>query len=215
MVSGWTKTPVTEEDYQRVRELHALGMGRNAIAREINRAQRTVSVIAAELGLTFGTSTTAARWQWLASVAHPQTSVLGVWPEFTVVDPSAASYIEQLHRDGVSGVTPAENTVADGIRTVASLLAGDRLRVHPSARGLIEELPGDSWDDEAAGKARSTTTPATRCGTASARQRPCGDRTSRCPWRWPPDRGGKEPGPYQKPLPFSPLPPMKPLPVPA
>ncbi|MFC8945922.1 hypothetical protein [Streptomyces rochei] len=50
--------PVTEEDYQRVRELHALGMGRNAIAREINRGPRTVSVIAAELGLTFDTSMT-------------------------------------------------------------------------------------------------------------------------------------------------------------
>lgn len=52
------KTPVTEEDYQCVRELHALGMGRNAIAREINRAQRTVSVIAAELNLVFDTSMT-------------------------------------------------------------------------------------------------------------------------------------------------------------
>jgi hypothetical protein len=50
--------PVTDEDYQRVRELHAQGLGRNAIAREIGRAQRTVSVIAAELGLTFDTSMT-------------------------------------------------------------------------------------------------------------------------------------------------------------
>lgn len=93
-----------------------------------------------------------ARKQWLATVTQPQTNVLGVHPEWTVVDPSAASYIEQLHRDGVSGVTPAENTVVDGIRTVSSLFAGDRLRVHPSARGLIEELPGYSWDDEAAEK---------------------------------------------------------------
>ncbi|PNG17492.1 helix-turn-helix domain-containing protein [Streptomyces cahuitamycinicus] len=50
--------PITDEDYQRIAELHALGMGRNAIAREIGRAQRTVSVIAAELGLTFDTSMT-------------------------------------------------------------------------------------------------------------------------------------------------------------
>jgi hypothetical protein len=50
--------PVTDEDYQRIRELHAQGLGRNAIAREIGRAQRTVSVIAAELGLTFDTSLT-------------------------------------------------------------------------------------------------------------------------------------------------------------
>lgn len=43
------KRPVEEDDYQRVWEPHALGMGRNAIAREIGRAQRTVSVTAAEL----------------------------------------------------------------------------------------------------------------------------------------------------------------------
>jgi PBSX family phage terminase large subunit len=76
----------------------------------------------------------------------------GVRPEFTVVDPSAASFIEQLHRDNTPGVVPAENTVLDGIRTVASLLAADRLRIHRSCAGLIDELPGYSWDDEAAEK---------------------------------------------------------------
>ncbi|MFE9645306.1 PBSX family phage terminase large subunit [Streptomyces sp. NPDC006365] len=86
----------------------------------------------------------AARRQWLAA--------RGVRPEFTVVDPSAASFIEQLHRDNTPGVVPAENTVLDGIRTVASLLAGDRLRIHRSCTGLIDELPGYSWDDEAAEK---------------------------------------------------------------
>ncbi|MGX1909011.1 PBSX family phage terminase large subunit [Streptomyces phaeochromogenes] len=94
----------------------------------------------------------AARRRWLASVPHPQTNVLGVQPEWTVVDPSAASYIEQLHRDGVSGVTPADNTVLDGIRTVGSLIAANRLFIHESARGLIEEIPGYSWDDEKAEK---------------------------------------------------------------
>ncbi|MFE9645305.1 hypothetical protein ACFYO0_14550 [Streptomyces sp. NPDC006365] len=50
--------PVTQEDYRRVAELHALDMGRNAIAREIGRAQRTVSVIAAELSLVFDVTMT-------------------------------------------------------------------------------------------------------------------------------------------------------------
>lgn len=50
--------PVTEEDYRRVRELHAEGLGRNEIARRMNRGPRTVSVIAAELDLTFDTSMT-------------------------------------------------------------------------------------------------------------------------------------------------------------
>lgn len=45
--------PVTEADYNEVRRLHAQGLGRNAIAREMGRGPRTVSVIAAELGLAF------------------------------------------------------------------------------------------------------------------------------------------------------------------
>ncbi|MEU6279744.1 PBSX family phage terminase large subunit [Streptomyces sp. NPDC047028] len=94
----------------------------------------------------------AARRRWLAAVPQPTTNVIGVRPEWTIVDPSAASYIEQLHRDGVSGVTAADNAVVDGIRTVSSLFAGDRLRIHPSAAGLIEEIPGYSWDDDAAEK---------------------------------------------------------------
>jgi hypothetical protein len=93
-----------------------------------------------------------ARRRWLASVPHPQSNVLGVQPEWTIVDPSAASYVEQLHRDGVSGVMPADNTVLDGIRTVGSLIAAGRLFIHESARGLIEEIPGYSWDDEKAEK---------------------------------------------------------------
>lgn len=81
--------------------------------------------------------------QWLTS--------LGVRPEWIVVDPSAAGFIEQLHRDGV---TPAgaDNAVQDGIRTVASLFAADKLRIHRSCTGLIEELPGYVWDDKAAAR---------------------------------------------------------------
>ena len=45
--------PVTDEDRDAIRALHAQGLGRNEIARRINRAQRTVSVIAQELGLVF------------------------------------------------------------------------------------------------------------------------------------------------------------------
>ena len=45
--------PVTQDDYDQVRDLHAQGLGRNEIARTIGRAQRTVSVIAQELGLVF------------------------------------------------------------------------------------------------------------------------------------------------------------------
>ena len=76
----------------------------------------------------------------------------GVVPQFMCVDPSAASFIEQLLHDRVGAVTPAVNDVLDGIRTVSSLLGADRLRVHSSCRALIEELASYSWDDRATEK---------------------------------------------------------------
>ncbi|MFD5266743.1 helix-turn-helix domain-containing protein [Streptomyces sp. NPDC058335] len=45
--------PVTDEDRRRVRELHAEGKGRNAIARELKRSGRTISAIAEDLGISF------------------------------------------------------------------------------------------------------------------------------------------------------------------
>ena len=51
--------PATGTDRERVRELHAQGLTRNAIAREIGRAASTVSKIAREIGLTFDRSRTA------------------------------------------------------------------------------------------------------------------------------------------------------------
>lgn len=76
----------------------------------------------------------------------------GAAPEWTVIDPSAASFIEQLHRTGMPGLVAADNTVGDGIRTVASLLAADRLRVHASCEGLIGEIVGYSWDPKASAR---------------------------------------------------------------
>jgi PBSX family phage terminase large subunit len=75
-----------------------------------------------------------------------------VWPEWTVVDPSASSFVQQLYRDG--RVTPrlANNAVLDGIRTVSSLIATDRLRVHRSCTGWIDEVAGYSWDPDKAEK---------------------------------------------------------------
>lgn len=44
---------VTDEERERIRQLHSEGMGRNEIARTIGRAQRTISVEAAKMGLEF------------------------------------------------------------------------------------------------------------------------------------------------------------------
>lgn len=45
--------PVTQADHDRVRELHAQGLPRNEIARQMGRSGKTISRIAGELGLSF------------------------------------------------------------------------------------------------------------------------------------------------------------------
>ncbi|MEU1020245.1 PBSX family phage terminase large subunit [Streptomyces sp. NPDC005898] len=74
---------------------------------------------------------------------------LGITPEWTFIDPSAASFSTQMWQDGHPGLARASNEVADGIRSVSSLLAADRLLVHESCEGLLAELPGYSWDPKA------------------------------------------------------------------
>ena len=72
-----------------------------------------------------------------------------VRPQFVTVDPSAASFTAQLRRDKLTP-TPAKNDVMDGIRTVSSVLAANKLLVHESCKALIQEIGGYSWDDQAA-----------------------------------------------------------------
>ncbi|MDI9885326.1 helix-turn-helix domain-containing protein [Streptomyces sp. HNM0645] len=50
--------PVTDETRADVRRLHAEGHGRNEIARRLVRSPRTISVLAAEMGLTFDRTAT-------------------------------------------------------------------------------------------------------------------------------------------------------------
>ncbi|WP_435109941.1 PBSX family phage terminase large subunit [Nocardiopsis synnemataformans] len=96
---------------------------------------------------------------WLRKIPRPgeitgadHAQARGIRPEKIYIDPSAASFSTQLWNDQVPGVANAANEVLDGIRTVSSLFALDRLRIHRSCTGLINELPGYSWDDKAAEK---------------------------------------------------------------
>ncbi|MEV0438956.1 hypothetical protein AB0I84_09470 [Streptomyces spectabilis] len=77
---------------------------------------------------------------------------LDVVPEWTFIDPSAASFLVQMWTDGHPGVTGASNTVLDGIRSVSVALDSGLLRIHRSCAGLREELPGYVWDDTAAAR---------------------------------------------------------------
>ncbi|MFJ6707017.1 MULTISPECIES: PBSX family phage terminase large subunit [unclassified Streptomyces] len=86
----------------------------------------------------------AAVRTWLAG--------LGVEPEWTFIDPSAASFSTQLWNDGHPGVTRARNEVLDGIRSTSTALDSGLLRVHRSCEGLLAELPGYAWDPAAADK---------------------------------------------------------------
>lgn len=85
---------------------------------------------------------------WLANAPIPNTQLRGVTPGFHVLDPSAASFRIQLNQDGVA-TQQADNSVLDGIRTVAGLLGRRRLLIHRSAGELIKELPGYAWDPKA------------------------------------------------------------------
>lgn len=88
---------------------------------------------------------------WAAEHPIPGTHLKGIRPDWWAVDPSAASFRIQLYEDGITAKL-ADNDVKSGIRTFGSLLATDRLRVHKSCQGLIDEIPGYSWDSGAAGK---------------------------------------------------------------
>ncbi|WP_228974967.1 helix-turn-helix domain-containing protein [Streptomyces sp. DH12] len=63
--------PVTDQDRADVRRLHGQGLGRNEIARRLERSPRTVSVLAAEMGLDFDrTATEAATRARMADLAE-------------------------------------------------------------------------------------------------------------------------------------------------
>ncbi|MCX5607050.1 PBSX family phage terminase large subunit [Streptomyces sp. NBC_00047] len=81
---------------------------------------------------------------WLAA--------MDVHPEWTFIDPSAASYSNQLWSDGHPGVTRAVNDVIDGIRSVSNALDAGLLRIHRSCEGLLGELPAYVWSEEAAAR---------------------------------------------------------------
>jgi PBSX family phage terminase large subunit len=75
---------------------------------------------------------------------------LGIRPEWSFVDPSAASFITQAFQDGgLPNLARARNEVLDGIRSVAAAMGAGRLRVHASCTGLLDEVSAYSWDPSA------------------------------------------------------------------
>ncbi|WP_313816358.1 terminase large subunit domain-containing protein [Citricoccus sp.] len=87
---------------------------------------------------------------WLAEAEHPDGST--IHPEWTIVDPAAASFKVQLSSDGLTNVINGDNNVLYGIRTTASLLSADRLLVSDRCTGFLEEAPSYSWDPKSTEK---------------------------------------------------------------
>src|SRR5260370_24877406 len=83
----------------------------------------------------------------LTCVRLPASNLLGPQPRFMVIDPSATSFKVQMYQDGWN-VADGVNAVVDGIRLVSTLLAIDRLKIHRSCKGLIDEIPGYSWSEK-------------------------------------------------------------------
>jgi len=128
-------------DYGTVNPLHAVLLGLGSDGRLYACAEYRHDSRATHRQMT-DTEYDRALREWLAA-QH-------VDPEWVIVDPSAASFIEQLHSTGGLPVVAADNTVLDGIRTTASLLSTGRLLVHTSCTALIDEMTGYSWDPKAA-----------------------------------------------------------------
>jgi PBSX family phage terminase large subunit len=103
----------------------------------------------AQLRMTDAQQSAAIR-SWLATPHLPYPSTLK--PEWTIVDPAAASFKVQLQADGVDNLINADNDVLYGIRTMASLLMGGKLLVADRCQGIISEYPGYSWDPVATAK---------------------------------------------------------------
>lgn len=71
--------------------------------------------------------------------------------KYVIVDPSAASFIAQLRKDGFK-VIKAKNSVLDGIRLVASLLTELKIFFDESCEDTFKEFNSYIWDDDACKK---------------------------------------------------------------
>ncbi len=68
---------------------------------------------------------------------------------YIVVDPSAASFITLIKREGLFGVIKAKNAVTDGIRYTAGLINENRILISDKCRDAIREFGEYSWDSNA------------------------------------------------------------------
>lgn len=77
--------------------------------------------------------------------------VKGIYVSSIIVDPSAASFIAQLKKDGFS-VMKAKNDVLDGIRNVQTALSEGLILYNDCCKETFREFSSYVWDTKAAAK---------------------------------------------------------------
>ncbi len=73
----------------------------------------------------------------------------GKYPRSVIIDPSAASFITEVRKKGLS-VQSADNRVLDGIRWVSELLREGKLAFSDTCVNTIQEFRSYVWDETAA-----------------------------------------------------------------
>lgn len=75
--------------------------------------------------------------------------LIGNYPiDCIVIDPSAASFIETIHRHRRFIVRQAENDVLNGIRITAALLSCGKIKIHARCTNAIREFGSYRWDEK-------------------------------------------------------------------
>lgn len=68
--------------------------------------------------------------------------------ESVIVDPSAASFIETIRRNGRFSVRKAKNDVLDGIVTTSRYLKAGKIQINPCCKDAIREFGLYRWDEK-------------------------------------------------------------------
>ena len=86
-------------------------------------------------------------------VADLKKFAAGETVEKVIVDPSAASFIEALRREGFP-VSRADNDVADGIRVTANLLKQRKIVICEGCESCLAEIAAYCWEESGTGRDR-------------------------------------------------------------
>ncbi|MFB9687690.1 helix-turn-helix domain-containing protein [Amycolatopsis plumensis] len=141
--------PITDEDRRKVRDLHAAGESRNAIADALGRSGATVSKIADELGLSFDRSAVKAATEAKVADARARRAALmlellddaarlraQLWVETTYVDHGGKDFLR-------AEWTQREPTAADKLKLMQAAAAA----ANTSMRLDDHDTVGDDIDE--------------------------------------------------------------------